>query len=298
MQSAPLTEVRLSATAACLELGAGLVEARGKAETTVARVDRQKAGIKGAAQAGKAKVLAKQAQTARAAAKLFAGKIEELFLSVVAHRHRDVSPAIRAYVVTGLAQWGLSLPTAYASNDQIKYLGWGLHDTQPIVRRAALEGLTPLYEVAAKGLADEAVPLKPAMLKNFTGRFAPRILAMTTDKSSDVSLAALKLLRAQHWSYSLLTRAILVSFNMSCAQQLATQLLDDMAQEYLEQVYRCVFDDELTAEARSVALAAYIDSAEAFNEDDDSGLDDDTRAAAQLTALTEVTYKPAHTLAY
>jgi hypothetical protein len=70
MQSAPLTEVRLSATAACLELGAGLVEARGKAEATVARVDRQKAGIKGAAQAGKAKVLAKQAQTARAAAKL------------------------------------------------------------------------------------------------------------------------------------------------------------------------------------------------------------------------------------
>jgi hypothetical protein len=41
------------------------------------------------------------------------------------------------------------------------------------------------------------MPLKPAMLKNFTGRFAPRILAMTTDKSSDVSLAALKLLRAQ-----------------------------------------------------------------------------------------------------
>jgi hypothetical protein len=27
---------------------------------------------------------------------------------------------------------------------------------------------------------------------------------------------------------------------------------------------------------------------QAFNEDDDSGLDDDTRAAAQLTALTEV----------
>jgi hypothetical protein len=35
-----------------------------------------------------------------------------------------------------------------------------------------------------------------------------------------------------------------------------------MPQEYLEQVYRCVFDDELTAEARSVALAVYIDSAE------------------------------------
>jgi hypothetical protein len=49
---------------------------------------------------------------------------------------------------------------------------------------------------------------------------------------------------------------------MLCAPQLATQLLDDMAQEYLEQVYRCVFDDELTAEARSVALAVYIDSAE------------------------------------
>jgi hypothetical protein len=75
MQSAPLTEVRLSATAACLELGAGLVEARGKAEATVARVDRQKAGIKGAAQAGKAKVLAKQAQTARAAAKLVSAVI-------------------------------------------------------------------------------------------------------------------------------------------------------------------------------------------------------------------------------
>jgi hypothetical protein len=89
----------------------------------------------------------------------FAGKIEELFLSVVAHRHRDVSAAIRAYVVTGLAQWGLALPTAYASNDQIKYLGWGLHDTQPVVRRAALEGLTPLYELAAKGLADEGALL-------------------------------------------------------------------------------------------------------------------------------------------
>jgi hypothetical protein len=37
---------------------------------------------------------------------------------------------------------------------------------------------------------------------------------------------------------------------------------------------------------------------QAFNEDDDSGLDDDTRAAAQLTALTEVMYKLAHTLAY
>jgi hypothetical protein len=46
-------------------------------------------------------------------------------------------------------------------------------------------------------LCQTAMPLKPAMLKNFTGRFAPRILAMTTDKSSDVSLSALKLLRAQ-----------------------------------------------------------------------------------------------------
>lgn len=68
-----------------------------------------------------------------------------------------MSPAIRAYVVTGLARWGLALPTAYATNDQIKYLGWGLHDTQPIVRRAALDGLTPLYELAAKGLTDEGM---------------------------------------------------------------------------------------------------------------------------------------------
>ena len=43
---------------------------RGKAEATVARADRQKGGIKGAAQAAKAKVLEKQAQAAHAAAKL------------------------------------------------------------------------------------------------------------------------------------------------------------------------------------------------------------------------------------
>jgi hypothetical protein len=42
-----------------------------------------------------------------------------------------------------------------------------------------------------------------------------------------------------------------------------------MPQEYLEQVYRCVFDDELTAEARSVALAVYIDSAEVCKHDTD-----------------------------
>jgi hypothetical protein len=36
-----------------------------------------------------------------------------------------------------------------------------------------------------------------------------------------------------------------------------------------------------------------IDNIQAFSEDDDSGLDDDTRAAAQLTALTEVIHKTA-----
>jgi hypothetical protein len=42
----------------------------------------------------------------------------------------------------------------------------------------------------------------------------------------------------------------------------------------------------------SVYTVLYITNInmQAFSEDDDSGLDDDTRAAAQLTALTEVSY--------
>ena len=39
-------------------------------------------------------------------------------------------------------------------------------------------------------------------------------------------------------------------------------LLDELQEDYNEQVYRGVFDDDLPLEARSTAMACYIDVAE------------------------------------
>ncbi|KAG5177900.1 hypothetical protein JKP88DRAFT_331062 [Tribonema minus] len=336
----PLVGLRMAATVAGMALGEGLVGQCGDAAAKAERAERQLGGAQkgGAAQANRARALRDQLAQARAAEKQGAhyvggctaqanraralrdwlaqaraakkqasDAINALFHGVLAHRHLDVSAAVRAAAYGALARWSARLPAAFARDEQLRYLGWALDDATAPVRAAALRGLAPLYAHAAVadedaaaevwystqvrvevpedvGIAldvviaawcarprcagsrrcthtppsrtrtpplkcaplyahapvadeDAAAEGKPAVeanrLRTFTARFLPRMLRLTRDKSEDVCLAALELLREES--------------------------VDDAT---LEEVYRCAFDLELPVQGRKEALAFYIDIAE------------------------------------
>ncbi|KAL2088594.1 hypothetical protein ACEWY4_015493 [Coilia grayii] len=72
--------------------------------------------------------------------------IQAIVQGVFVHRYRDVVPEIRAVCIEELGRWLLSNPSVYLNDSYLKYLGWMLHDKQPMVRLRSVKALQGLYK--------------------------------------------------------------------------------------------------------------------------------------------------------
>ncbi|XP_031424524.1 cohesin subunit SA-3-like [Clupea harengus] len=111
-----------------------------------------------------------------------------IFKGVFVHRYRDRVPEIRAVCVEALGGWVLSNSSVFLNDGYLKYLGWMLHDKQPVVRLRSVKALQGLYEES------EFI----GRLELFTSRFKERELNMVLDKDSEVAVEAVKLLLLIH----------------------------------------------------------------------------------------------------
>lgn len=87
------------------------------------------------------------------------------------HRYRDTCDEIRMTCALNLGRAVCELPS-FLGDHQLKYLGWMLNDTSPLVRNAALSSLHSIYR---------AHHTQTAKLANFTVRFEKRIYEMMRD---------------------------------------------------------------------------------------------------------------------
>ncbi|XP_062405700.1 cohesin subunit SA-1 [Sardina pilchardus] len=111
-----------------------------------------------------------------------------IFKGVFVHRYRDRVPEIRAVCMEELGGWVLTNSSVFLNDGYLKYLGWMLHDKQPVVRLRCVKALQRLHE--EKDFIGR--------LELFTSRFKERILNMVLDKDAEVAVEAVKLLLLIH----------------------------------------------------------------------------------------------------
>ncbi|XP_067889327.1 cohesin subunit SA-2-like isoform X2 [Heterodontus francisci] len=107
-----------------------------------------------------------------------------IFKGIFLHRYRDALPEIRAICIEEIGVWMKSCSDRFLTDSYLKYVGWTLHDKQSDVRLKCLIGLLGLY-------SDKE---RCSRMDLFTCRFKDRIISMTLDKESEVSVQAIKVL--------------------------------------------------------------------------------------------------------
>uniref|UniRef100_I3JID2 Cohesin subunit SA n=1 Tax=Oreochromis niloticus TaxID=8128 RepID=I3JID2_ORENI len=107
-----------------------------------------------------------------------------IFKGVFLKRYRDVLPEIRCVCMEELGLWMKLYSSVFLSDSYLKYVGWMMHDKVPDVRLKCVLALHGLY----------GDPLFLPKLDLFTSRFKERIVSMTLDKDSEVSVQTMKLL--------------------------------------------------------------------------------------------------------
>ncbi|GAB4819997.1 hypothetical protein N2152v2_007043 [Parachlorella kessleri] len=101
-------------------------------------------------------------------------------------QHRDIADDIRATVVEGIGHWIKSHPSAFLSDQYLKYIAWALSDKDPSVRSAAAGALLALYSQR-----DNVGPLH-----DFTERFSTRFKELVYDVDEGVAVKGVQLLTA------------------------------------------------------------------------------------------------------
>jgi hypothetical protein len=109
--------------------------------------------------------------------------LSDLFDGVLVHRYRDSVADIRAACATAFGALMLAHADAFLEDKYLKYLGWLLHDREPMVREATIDALRVVYEEHAD----------TQKLTNFSVRFKSRVLEMADDKDETVAAAAVAL---------------------------------------------------------------------------------------------------------
>jgi len=124
-----------------------------------------------------------QVQKASQAIKELLCFVDSVFQSVFTTRFRDIDSEIRATVIDGLGRWMMLYPSSFLSTTYLKYLAWALSDKDAVVRHAAVSAILRLYE-------DEK---NVVQLRDFTNRFADRMVELMEDKDDAVAAAGIDL---------------------------------------------------------------------------------------------------------
>eukprot|EP00002_Diphylleia_rotans_P011178 TRINITY_DN2215_c0_g1_i3.p1 TRINITY_DN2215_c0_g1~~TRINITY_DN2215_c0_g1_i3.p1 ORF type:complete len:1042 (+),score=206.97 TRINITY_DN2215_c0_g1_i3:68-3193(+) len=109
----------------------------------------------------------------------------KMFAGLFVHRYRDIVPEIRACCVQSIGDWICNYPFTFLQDNYLKYLGWTLNDKNENVRLACAKSLHGIF------VNEEFA----SQMDSFSKRFLPRLVEMTLDKSIDVAVVCLKILK-------------------------------------------------------------------------------------------------------
>ncbi len=118
--------------------------------------------------------------------------------------HSDSNEHIRAMCISSLSRMTLQRPDIFLTDKYLKYFGWMMHDKDPLVRGAALDGLLqPFHAVQitvegkARPVGDENLMIEKidlGTLEHVVAKFLPRIVDAVMDQVGSVQEVAMSLM--------------------------------------------------------------------------------------------------------
>lgn len=152
------------------------------------RQQASQAGKKGGS--GMAALVEKELVKLRTQVEALQELLQTLFKGVFIERYRDSCDEIRVCCLSGLGRAICLHEGVFLHDTYLKYLGWMLNDTAAPVRVTTVGQLHHVYKAHGDEHSDR--------LTNFTHRFEGRLVQMTRDVDTKVSVEAIKLINTLH----------------------------------------------------------------------------------------------------
>ena len=178
--------------------------------------------------------------------------VDNVFISIFIHRHRDFHEDIRASCATALGQWVTLDPEYFYKDEYLKYLGWLCCDQSHTVRRQAIRSII----LAINKKSDVQA------IFDFVEHFIERFTEIAVgDVDEECSLEMLSALR--------------------CLQNKG--LLDFMSETQLDLIDNVVFDPQASISIRQEALMFMMDHTQGFQEEDLQAANTNTNSNSNST---------------
>lgn len=191
MSSSAHRGLRHTGTEVAMALMVRLAELLVEVEAQEAAKKRQqvsKGGKKGAS--GMAALVEQEVERLRSQAETLQELLQTVFKGVFIERYRDSFEEIRVCCLAGLGRVIGLHDAIFLHDTYLKYLGWLLNDAAAPVRAAAVGQLHSVYKTHGAAHKEK--------LQNFTQRFEGRLVEMTRDVDTKVSVEAIKLINTLH----------------------------------------------------------------------------------------------------
>lgn len=126
------------------------------------------------------------------------------YACVILLLHSDSNEHIRTMCISSLSRMTLQRPDIFLTDKYLKYFGWMMHDKDPLVRAAALDGLLqPFHAVQntvegkSRPVGDENLMIEKidlSTLEHVVAKFLPRIVDAVMDREGSVQEVAMSLM--------------------------------------------------------------------------------------------------------
>jgi hypothetical protein len=191
MSSSMHRGLRHTGTEVAMALMVRLTELLVELETQQQAKQRQQAsqgGKKGAS--GMAALVEQEIDKLKTQVEALRELLQTVFKGVFIERYRDSCDEIRVCCLSGLGRAMCLHEGVFLHDTYLKYFGWMLNDTAALVRATTVGQLHHVYKAHGEEHTDR--------LTNFTHRFEGRLVEMSRDVDTKVSVEAIKLINTLH----------------------------------------------------------------------------------------------------
>lgn len=188
---------RLVATLAIFGMSRSILEATKELKEKVDSSERHLRVAKRNKSQIKAQTLKEEMETWTESSDLLLGIVTERVLSdVFAKRCRDSEPNIRSYCLEKMSEFCMIRPDVLLAGQYLKYFGWFMHDKEPTVRYAAMNGiLTPLKAIQENQLVGVDTGGITKVIKKFREQISKLVFdtsVVNQEKATELLLVLLK----------------------------------------------------------------------------------------------------------
>lgn len=254
-------DLRLGATMAVYSMSRAILETTKDLNSKIATAKRQLQVAKRNKSQVKSDGLSQQiGQWTRATTALTELVANTIMSAVFSDRARDSDPHIRVYSLETLGEFCLLRPDLFIAGRFLKYFGWFIHDKDPSVRLAAMQGLlVPLQAMQKKTITFDT-KIMQAVIDKFLQQMANLVLDVSVPNQEKAMELLLLLLRDGY--------------------------LDDLENgDIWNQINARALASDTSASVRKNALYFVMVQCEPFDDDNNTSIHTEKRTIDRISAL-------------